>query len=326
MGDGSTRNAQISMGAHGPSSDGRPLLQFAIIGGEKCGTAKVRDLLCGHPRLFMPPQEMPALEDPDYGAGGMADLATALAPGAQFAASGIHRPNYLHKPECPPRLHRHFPAARLIVVLRDPVERAVSAYFHQVRYGFLPQRPLQVGLPAIASGRLHARYPRSREVVEFGFYHRHLSRYLQLFPREQLLVLLQEALRADLDGTFRRLCAFVGIDPTAAPAPSPAMINTGIYSARRLWFARRQNRFLYDYSPDRTRLFPRKTPLRRWEKRASHLLSVMEWKASAAGWLPDVKPVVTPEIEELLADLYRDDTARLQDLLGLDLSHWRSAQ
>lgn len=326
MYDGLSRNAQISPSTRESGSDGRPLLHFAIIGGEKCGTAKVRDLLYGHPRLFMPPQEMPAFEDPDYGAGGMADLAAALAPGAQFVASGIHRPNYLHKPECPARLRRHFPAARLIVVLRDPVERAVSAYFHQVRYGFLPQRSLRAGLPAIASGLLYARYPRSEEVLDFGFYHRHLSRYLQLFPREQILVLLQEALRTDLDGTFRRLCAFIGVDPTVAPAPSPAMINTGTYSARRLWFARRQNRFLYDYSPDGTRLFPRKTPLRRWERLASNLLADVERRASAAGWLPDAKPIVTPEVEELLTDLYRDDTARLQDLLGLDLSHWRSAQ
>jgi hypothetical protein len=96
--------------------------------------------------------------------------------------------NYLHKPECPERIHRHIPHAKLIVVLRDPVDRAVSAYYHQVKMGFAPLKSVNRGLLEIIYAGHTERYRRSAEVIGYGFYHKQLRCYLEFFRIEQMLV------------------------------------------------------------------------------------------------------------------------------------------
>jgi len=299
-----------------------PALGFAVIGGEKCGTTTVAEMLRRHPDVFMPAGEISAFEDPDYGAGGLVNLVRALQPITSRRTTGIHRSSDLHRPECPERIRRHFPTARLVVILRDPVERAISAYFHNIRYGFAALRDVNVGLPAIAAGIDGARLPRSREVLEFGFYHAHLSRYLRIFPRSQILVIPYDDLRTDLEGVLNRLCRFLDLDPQLATVPPTTRMNPGTYSLRQLWLQRQQHRLMFSYAEDGSRLFARQQPLSRVEQRIVALLRALEDWLLERNWLND-RPIVARETEAFLAKLYREDTARLQDLLGIDLSHWR---
>src|SRR5690348_3927297 len=116
-----------------PAAAGAVSPNFLIIGAEKAGTTFLHQALRLHGDVFMPSDEIPFFEDPDYGApGAWQEFSKLFEPGAGKRAIGLMRPNYLHKPECPARIHKHFPDAKLVVMLRDPVERAISAYNHNV--------------------------------------------------------------------------------------------------------------------------------------------------------------------------------------------------
>jgi hypothetical protein len=114
---------------------------------------------------------------------------------------GEWTPRYMFDPWTPPLLRRAAPDARLLVLLRDPVERFVSAMNHRVERGWRTD--------ASAVG----------EAVSRGFYHAQLSRLLVHFPRQQLLVLQFEQCRDDVDAMLRRTFAFLGL-PEATPPPA----------------------------------------------------------------------------------------------------------
>ena len=294
---------------------------FLIIGAEKAGTTFLHKALQRHTDVFMPPDEIPFFEDPDYGApGALQEFLKLFHAGAGKPAIGLRRPNYLHKPECPARIHKHFPDAKLIVMLRDPVERAISAYYHYVLNCFLPLRRPDSGIPAIIDQSLQKRYPRSREVIEFGFYYRDLHRYLELFPRQQILVVLMEDLRSDANLVQRRALQFLGLETKHVPPLRLGKVNEGEYAMARLALLRLRTRLLCRYNSERTRL---------WRKervgRASSLVLAGIDRIARRLQRMDVAnngEMVSPELRRRLAEHYIDDTLRLEKLLGLDLSHW----
>ena len=111
---------------------------------------------------------------------------------------GEWTPRYMYDPWTPPLLRRAAPDARLLVLLRDPVDRFVSAMNHRAQRGWRTD--------ASAVG----------EAVSRGFYHAQLTRLLAHFPRQQLLVLQFEQCRDDVDAMLARTFTFLGL-PEATP-------------------------------------------------------------------------------------------------------------
>ena len=122
-----------------------------------------------------------------------------LRPPGRIA--GEWTPRYMFDPWTPPLLRRAAPDARLLVLLRDPVDRFQSAMNHRAERG-----------RRIDAGAVH-------EAVSRGFYHAQLARLLAHFPRQQLLVLQFERCRDDVDAMLARTYAFLGL-PGASPPPA----------------------------------------------------------------------------------------------------------
>jgi hypothetical protein len=140
-------------------------------------------------------------------------------------AAGEATPYYLHHPHAAARAAAVVPDARLIVLLRDPVERAWSHWKEQRRRGFEPLDTFEEALDA-EPGRLAgeaerlARDPRARSFAHEHQSYAATSRYLEalarweaVFPADQLLVLRSEDAFADPQGTFDRVLAFLGLRP-----------------------------------------------------------------------------------------------------------------
>jgi hypothetical protein len=126
-------------------------------------------------------------------------------------------PSYLFVPCVPARIFQQLPEVKLIVVLRDPVERAISHFFHEVRAG-REKRPIMSALveeddllaPIWRSGEY-----KSREFLSFSYkargrYAEQLSRYFDLFSRNQILVLSSKALFGATDETLSLAFNFLG--------------------------------------------------------------------------------------------------------------------
>lgn len=175
---------------------------FLGIGAPKSGTSWVARCLAEHPELSIPVKESHFFSrDVEYEQG-IACYARNWADLPPLVKGGEFSPNYLGTPTAAERIARHYPAARLIAVLRNPVSRAHAQHLHHVRAG------------EDALGSAYWDYADSHHCIRHGFYARNLTTYLRHFPREQLLVLLHEEVQRAPEAALRSIFEFLDVDPT----------------------------------------------------------------------------------------------------------------
>jgi hypothetical protein len=295
-------------------------VDFAIIGAQKSASTFVQRRVQGHPDVFLPAGELATFEDPDYASFNDESFAAHFAPGCGAQAVGLKRPNYLHRPEVPARLHRHLPNAKLIAVLRDPIQRAVSAYFHQVRHGFAPAKDVNTGLRAILEGHWEKRYPRTSEVILFGLYHAQLERYLSYYDRNQIFLATYRAVKEQPQTTMQSIYRFIGVDSTFVPSMLGKQANVGVYSIPRLRVRRLMNPIRFTYHHGGQRLEPRESVgfIGRVAMRAIRKIdrTIMQRIFS------NERPVLNSKVQKALAAYYHADAESLRDSFGLDIDHW----
>jgi hypothetical protein len=297
-----------------------PSLDFVVVGAQRAGSTHLSACLADHPALFVCPDEVPYFEDPFFANTPPSALAPALAGAEAGQRRGIQRPEYLARPECPARIHDHSPQARIVAVLRDPVDRAVSAYFWYVQFGLLPLAPLNVGMEAILDGTVDPSYRHAPEIVDYGFYGRHLDRYVSAFGSDQVLVLLGDELSQP--SAFARVYGFLGIDPGHRPQPKRAPANEGVYDPRRLRVLRARRRLVwswdgvttYDYRPRRRR--------RPWAFIPNAAVVAFD-RAVLKNLYGNEKPSLRQDLEARLRSHYQADMEQLEPLIGRDLSSWK---
>ena len=197
------------------------LPSFLGLGTQKGGTTTLHQLLDQHPSIYLPACKEVHYFDQHYdrGQGWYIQQFQAAQPGQ---LCGDITPFYLFHPEVPERIHRLLPAARLIVLLRDPVERAISQLFHACKRGFEPLEPADAF--AAETQRLASGDPYSLQkhsYVSRSRYLEQLDRYEALFPSDQLLILRSEDLFAQPEQVWDRLLHFLGVPSIDLPGPLP---------------------------------------------------------------------------------------------------------
>ena len=296
------------------------LPNFLIIGAQKSATTFVHHCLMEHHDVFMPSGETPFFEDPDYLQSDLQSFERLFERCSDKRAIGIKRPSYLHKPECPQRIYRHIPSARLIAILRDPVERAISAYYHNASAGFAPITHVNKGLLEIIDGKHAKKYPRAAEIIEFGFYHRHLSRYLQYFDREQMLVMLYDDIKNSPLDSLKKVFGFLRIDEEYVPPSWNSREKVGVYSIPRVSLHALRSRITCDYSGDRMRL-SLKGEIGQLTSIISIMVGVIDRLLSRM--LSSTMPSPNRDLAAALSAVYQEDTSKLEELLGRSLAHWK---
>lgn len=301
------------------------LPQFVIIGAQKAGSTFIHETLRQHPVLFLPRHETPIFEDPFYKEDQVqTSLHQALAAARPGQIMGIKRPDYLGRPECPARLARHLPQARLIAVLRHPIARAISAYYWYMQVGILPVRPLHEGLADLLDGISVRQNPKAQEVLRYGLYYQHLQRYGQFFAPPQILILLDRDLRTDARGALQRVFAFLQVPPDA-PLDLQRRPKQSVYALPRLrWLAWANRRFFYDSWLDAHKMLV----LAQKENclaRLAYYACVAVDRLALQPLFANTAPVLEPALVQALSDYYRQDVLALQAWLNTDLSQWLQA-
>lgn len=187
------------------------LPNFLILGASKAGTTSLYHVLRQHPQVYMSGRkEVHFFTRERFYRRGSGFYARFFAGADErHAAVGEATPVYICHPEAPARIRQHLPDARLILVARHPVERAYSQYWYR-------RRDLTecLGFDRAMETDLEEEYqPGQRGYFSRGFYMRYLERYLRLFPRERILVLLFEDLQRDPAAFYRSCFEFLGVDP-----------------------------------------------------------------------------------------------------------------
>lgn len=204
---------------------------FVIIGAMKSGTTTLHHQLARRPGLFMSPLKEPNFfsDDAQYerGADWYCDLFRDAEPHQRCGEASTHytkRPTY---PHAVARMRKHMPDARLVYVVRDPLERLVSQYIHE-------WTECQVDQPIDAVVSMSHRY------VDYSCYARQLEPYLKAYGPERVLLVFFEHLVAFPNEELERICRFVG-DPTPGPVVWDPMPPANVSAERTRRSALREN-------------------------------------------------------------------------------------
>ena len=244
-------------------SAGRPLRyarmlpSFLIVGEERCGTTSMFHVLRQHPAVFngtLPRKEMHYF-DHKYAHGlGWYQCHFPLSARTRLAARGVSpvtfeaTANYLFHPLAPERINRDLPGVRLLVLLRDPVERAYSAHAHQTGFGDETE-PFEKALELedsrlageveriIADPTYHSYAHDHYTYRARGHYAEHLARLEKIFGRDRIHVVDSDVFFADPAPAYNEVLSFLGL-PSHTPtftarnarprSPMPETVRAGL--------------------------------------------------------------------------------------------------
>lgn len=210
-------------------------MYFLGLGAQKAGTTTLHSWLACHPSIFLPACKETHYFSLHYSRGWCWYEEQFHAGLDRGAMCGEITPYYLFHPEAPNRIAATLPDARLIVLLRDPVERAISQYFHACRLGFetLPLREAVdceserlLGADAVlayAGGQHRAHQEQS--YLSRSHYPEQLEHYQARFSAKQLLVLRSEDLFVQPELCWQHLLAFLSLP--YVPCPQLPKANRG---------------------------------------------------------------------------------------------------
>ena len=197
------------------------LPDFLGLGTQKGGTTSLQKLLERHPGVYLPP-----CKEVHYFSLHAQQPASWYAAHYGEARRGQRRgditPYYLFHPQAPDRIRTLLPKAKLIVLLRDPLERALSQVFHARRHGFetlevadaLAAEPQRLASGDPFSIQKHSYVARSRYLEQ-------LDRYEALFPSRQLLVLKSEDLFNNTERVWDTIQKFLKLEAIPLPMALP---------------------------------------------------------------------------------------------------------
>lgn len=181
---------------------------FIGIGVQKCATTWVYEVLAEHPQIGVSrPKELDFFSL--HYARGLSWYESHFdhAACAGRKARGEISPSYFHTPDVERRIKAYAPDSRLILCLRDPVQRVLSNHAHEVRIGGVDEKHLS----------LDACLERKPEYIEQGRYATHLKRWLRCFPLEQIFVILYDDIASSPEAVVRDLYAFLDVDGDFLP-------------------------------------------------------------------------------------------------------------
>lgn len=267
------------------------LPNFLIIGAPRAGTTWIDKNLRDHPDVLMAATKEVHFFDRHYERG-MEYYESHFRHWNGQAAVGEATPAYLHgqftSNDVPRLVHRHLPDVRLIASLRNPVERVYSEYWN-VRAKDRDNARLS----------FEEKIARRPEFLREGLYYEQLQRYLELYPRERLLILFYEDLAADPDAFMRGIYRFLGVDPDFRSSFADVKVNRAV---GKKYLARSRLLWLGTQLLTRMRL---------------HGAAELVQKLNA----PKV-PTMHPETRRRLVEFYRPHNEKLAQLTGRNLDHW----
>jgi hypothetical protein len=190
---------------------------FFVVGAPKAGTSSLYQYLSQHPSVFVPeikePHHFsyPEVADTYYKAAfidGRSEYKQLYSRAKETQWAGDFSPSYLHSTEAAGRIFAFNPNARIIILLRNPTDRAISHYLMDVRLG-IQKKPMLSSIGGSEANRLYR-----KEYLEVGLYSQQVQRYLDLFPAEQVLLMNYDELASNASCFVVRVLDFLGLEAT----------------------------------------------------------------------------------------------------------------
>ena len=292
---------------------------FLVIGAARAGTTALYSYLRQHPQVFMPSVKEPnffayrdrALDCRGPGADFInnsvtkaADYEALFAGAPKGAVLGEASPLYLYEPAAPANIRATIPDARMIAILRNPVEQAFSHFMYATKYRIETVERFEDAL-LLEDERMAKGWQPLFGYSRFPRYGEQLARYFALFPRDQILIRTYEEFGSEPDRVIADIFGHIGVDTGFRPDMSEKA-NAGGRPKSRLF-----QDFLMKPNPITGAIglvVPKDLRLRIRDRLAKANMTREDSVPAAA--------------KAILLDRLGDDIRALQDLIGRDLSGW----
>lgn len=295
---------------------------FFVVGAAKAGTTAIYHWLRSHPDVFLPSVKEPGYfaysggqaapasgpYDPDYTRQIVLDKKSyaALYAKAGHLLTGDVSPVYLLDNQAAQRIAAIRPDARIIVLLRDPVDRAFSQFMHHVRDSLETCETFEDALLQ-EEKRLAEGWSWGHGYATHGFYAAQIERYLKVFQREQVLFIEYQNLQTDPDDCWQQICWHLGIEPTVL------VRNERVNSTENLKTVSSRPKLTHCLRhPGVIQKGLKQVMPASFRKRLRKMLEGAERPV----------PVLSPDTKRALANRYLSERSRIEALSGLNLECW----
>lgn len=279
-----------------------------IVGAPKAGTTSLYHYLQEHPQVFMSEiketnfftyrqieeqglyyDATPVRSAADYSA-----LFTAVQAETAIGEASV---SYLFYPGTAEKIHAYNPNAKIIMVLRNPIERAFSHYLMDQRLGLVTASFWEVITEA-------NKYPMHyQQYVQLGDYYEQCQAYIKVFGSENVKIFTYESIKSDLGKVVKNLYDFIGVD---------ADYSADITRVHNPYSAPKNALIMHFYKLKGLRVWMRKLlPTKLVQATRERLFDFGN------------KPAISEAEQAYLLDHYEEGLSNLSKLLKKDLSHWK---
>ncbi|MCC5898468.1 MAG: sulfotransferase [Phormidium sp. BM_Day4_Bin.17] len=318
------------------------LPNFLIIGAAKSGTTSLYRYLDSHPEIYMSRNKEPmffALEGADldsftgpgdaawlksFAVTNLSDYKKLFEGANEEKALGEASTMYLYSSSCPQRIQNYCPDAKLIVLLRQPIQQAFSMFLHRLRTGFY-QEYLVDNDPSHLEQHFVEEFLKSDELDETWVYHWHykemsayysqLKRYFDRFNRHQIKIFLFDDLNHNPTQLLRDTFEFLGVDSDFVP-PNLAQK----YNVHKDLNQKPKNKAVHQFLMRPNPVKSLMKPLFSEKLRGKLNFWLRQRNMETTKQPLSIK--LSPETRQKLTEVHRDEILKLQDLIQRDLSHW----
>ena len=286
---------------------------FIIIGAMKAATTSLYTYLRQHPEIFMSTIKEPMFFNrlKEKSKGSVENEKKLFNKYLKLfekvkneTAIGEASPAYIYNEDCAKLIKNYLPKVKIIVVLRQPAERAYSNYLHALRAGKEPLTNFEKALSE-ESKRMRENWGPLFYYKDKGYYYKQLKRYYDVFPEESIKVLLFDDILNKPQSILIEVFKFLKLSDSVAIDVNKKSNVSGLPKGILGWIATLIRKYNITKNIEFSRYFPE---------------SVIKWIVKKIYKKPD--PIKKELVKKLTNKYYKEDILKLEKLIGRSLSHW----
>jgi hypothetical protein len=202
-------------------SERKKEIDFLIIGVQKSATSWLYDCINEHPQICVPKykKEVEYIGGELYNKNGLEWYFSLLDHCGTDSVKGDVSVEYMYNKHSAELIKKFIPNVKLIVSLRNPVERAISAYYWYLRKGLISSERSMIETFKYLKKNYQEGNKNAEgiDIIERGMYHEQLESYLNYFDKSQLLILLYEEIKLNPGSVLKKIFSFLNVDENFVP-------------------------------------------------------------------------------------------------------------
>ncbi len=289
-------------------------INLFIVGAQKAGTTSLDKYLGEHPSIYLPEgKEIDFFFNDDFYKKGEKYLDPYYKDQSIEDIIGMSGCGMLYFDYVPKRICNYNPDAKIIIIFRNPIDRAYSAFWFAKRVGREPLDSFEDALERERTGGVHGLYPRGDlTYLEHGHYAEQLYRYNTFFSKEQIYILLTEDMKNN--EFIRPILQWLNVNPDSVSIDTSQKYNESAMP-KIIWLHR------IIMSPDS--IFKKNYRAIMPFQLRKIIQRYITNRLLEKTLVPFKYPPMNEETRQMLREYFRPHNHRLSTIIGRNLEHWK---